>query len=192
MLSSIFRKFFAGLTAFFWADKKRLFLGLLASFWSVQHIACAYGTDEPCEGACSDPAMQCTPVFDVSMMSGNGYSDCEKTVKENIDQYEYCNTVCASEKAQNVQTTRIDNLNLDLAYCDRQDAGTAPACDENRIGQVAEWLRHAANSCDMKHLKAEGSLTGYKCKNGETVSVEEGERRIEAYKKDAGVDSVRY
>lgn len=62
---SLISKIFAGLTAFLWADKKRLFLGLFASFWAIQHVACAYGCGSAtCADGNDDPALKCHPVYD--------------------------------------------------------------------------------------------------------------------------------
>lgn len=63
---SLISKIFAGLTAFLWADKKRLFLGLFASFWAIQQTACTYGCSGQCPEETCDPALRCSPVYDSS------------------------------------------------------------------------------------------------------------------------------
>lgn len=46
MIRIFFRKFMAVMTAIFWTEKSKFFSSILACFWSVQHIACAYGTED--------------------------------------------------------------------------------------------------------------------------------------------------
>lgn len=68
---SLISKIFAGLTAFLWADKKRLFLGLFASFWAIQQTACTYGCGSAnCADETVDPSLVCHPVYDMIKNDG--------------------------------------------------------------------------------------------------------------------------
>jgi len=44
----------SAVTAVFWADKSKVFSGILACFWSVQHIACTYGPPDDCSDECAN------------------------------------------------------------------------------------------------------------------------------------------
>lgn len=183
MFDSILKKFFAGLTAFLWADKKRLFLGFFASLWSVQHIACAYGTDEPCEGPCADPSLYCTPVFDVEKLSGNEYSECEQELADTLKFLSDCNESCAKEKFYN-QSKREDSFfENEQMYCN--DPSPYEGCGDYSVNGKMNNVYSVINNCPMDHIKAEGAMTSYKCGDGEIVSIEEGERRLNSWKNKA-------
>ena len=68
MIRTIIRKLMAFVTAIFWTDKSKVFSGVLACFWSVQHIACAYGTDDGLE--CDDDCLY-DPVVDTVATLGD-------------------------------------------------------------------------------------------------------------------------
>ena len=61
-IRNIARKTMSALTAVFWADKSKVFSGILACFWSVQHIACTYGPPDDCTDDCQEANYE--PVVD--------------------------------------------------------------------------------------------------------------------------------
>lgn len=181
MFGSFIRKVFVGLTALFWADKKRLFLSLFTSIWAVQHIACAYGTDEPCEN-CIDPSLDCSPIFDVSKLSGEGYSGSEAALAEDLKFLAACDSVCSSGAAANQGFTSESRIGTLQYYCSlAPDSASVHACTASVISNKNSEVDDLFENGDMSHIRDEGALAAYQCANGETVSVEEGERRSAQY-----------
>ena len=91
-----------------------------------------------------DYSNDCDPVFDTEKFTNENYTDCEKQIVEQ------------ALIAKDLQ----DNLG-------KRDDATLEAWNEvrQRIGKIAE-------TCDMKNLEAEGSLTSYYCSDGRTINVQ--------------------
>lgn len=170
MVGKYLRKVFAAFTALFWADKSRLLLGVFASFWAVQHIACAYGPDEPlCEEDCYDPEWNCTPIFDVSKISREGYDACENTLADLVGYMEACKNpydsvpmVSGSAGFGIMESAFVDGKPVDCSY-DTQNSSMA-LIDDYTL------------TCSTTHMEAEAAFTGYQC-GLNYVSVEEGNLR---------------
>ena len=91
-----------------------------------------------------DYSNDCDPVFDTEKFTNENYTDCEKQIVEQ------------ALIAKDLQ----DNLG-------KRDDATLEAWNEvrQRIGKIVE-------TCDMKNLEAEGSLTSYYCSDGRTINVQ--------------------
>ena len=120
---------------------------LVLSSIAIQTIACAYGGEDVSYG---DSSTECRPEFDATKfdtgkIGTDGYTNCEEEIIEQV------------VRAQYLQ----DNFNK------RLDA-TIEAWSEalQKIDEIAE-------TCEMEHLKAEGSLTGFVCADGRTIDVDE-------------------
>lgn len=172
MFGKQLRKFFAAFTAIFWADKSKFLMSIFASFWAVQHIACAYGPDEPlCEDDCYDPAWNCTPVFDVSKMSRVGYSDCENKIADLAEYIEDC-----KNPYDDIQVVERDEFAgpgiMDSAYVE----GMPVDCSYSTQSSSMKLIDSYTLTCFVDHMRMENAFTGYMC--GDTyVSVEEGNKR---------------
>ena len=188
MIRTFFSKFLAALSALFWADKKRLFLGFLASFWAIQHIACAYGCgDDSCDENNVDPSLMCSPVFDAEKMSGQDYDECEQAIAENLTKLSECNAACADETLLNKGTIETPIFESAQLYClpDAQ-ASVYEGCGNVAVDGLLNKIYDQMVGCSMEHFKDDGTVSRYKCENGEIVSVEEGERRAERVRKEMG------
>ena len=181
MMRTFIGKVLAGIFACFWGNKKRFMCSVFAGFWAVQHIACAYGVDD--EVIKGDEWMLCSPLFDVSKMSEQDYDECEQTIADEIKMLADCNDKCADSTLLNKGVFYGSFFESEQLYC------TTPAqpshyegCAEYPVNGAFNTVSEQLEKCSMANFKAEGSLSGYKCANGEKVSVEEGERRSELAK----------
>jgi len=95
------------------------------------------------EDVYGDFSSACSPEFNVEKFTNKDYTDCEKDIVEKV------------LKAKDLQ----DNFNK------REDATL-----EKWVG-VRQEIDKLAETCDMEHLKSEGSLTNYVCGDGKTVDV---------------------
>lgn len=142
------RKITLLLSSLCWSDCAPILLSLVA----LQHIACAYGTDEPCDdNNCYDPSLDCSPIFNYEAMTGKDYSECEQGILDTL-------------KARKLRNTN------EYGVCIK---GPCNLTYEER------WL--IRDNCPLDHIKADSALSGYQCANGENVSIDEGERRSNLY-----------
>lgn len=169
MVGKYLRKVFAAFTALFWADKSRLLLGVFASFWAVQHIACAYGSDEPiCEDDCYDPAWDCTPVFDVNRISREGYTECENKIADLVLYMEDCENPYDGEPVVETSGSGI----MDNAYVDGKLTDCSYYTQKSAMNSIDSYTQ----TCFTDHMEFEYAFVGYQC-GTEYVSVEEGNQR---------------
>ena len=156
-MKKFFRKVYLWIVAVFWSRRYTL-TSIIASSLSLQAFACTYGTpDDSSSGSFNDLVpTDCQPVFEfqtnTDAKASTNYSSCEQEI---VDQ------LTSAEKAKKKY-------------------------GENSEVFVSQWntslktARKIAETCDMKQLKADGTLKAYICE-GSTVSVEEAERiRAEA------------
>lgn len=155
-MRKILRKIYLWIGAIFWSRRYRL-TSIIASSLSLQAFACTYGTDDSCSGDFKDltPA-DCQPVFELQTNTDTkasaNYSSCEQEI---VDQL----TVAEKTKKKYGEDSEI--------FVSQWNASL-------------ETARKIAATCDMKQLKADGTLKAYICE-GQTVSIEEAERiRAEA------------
>ncbi len=178
-MRNLFRKIFLWLGAFFWSKRFRI-TSIIASSFALQAIACAYGTDEPCEKDCYDPSLDCKPMYNTEKFSGKDYSECEQSLAELLKYMSECN---GSNPCKNLKAEPEDWLitaTQPTWVC--QDEKPADCTHETlnakqMFADSIEWV------CSLDHLKSDSSLVGYRCGNSyETVSVEEGEKRRQEFK----------
>ena len=81
---------------------------------------------------------ECRPAFNVEKFTNEGYTDCEKQIVEQV---------LIAEDLQNNFNKR-DDATLD-----------AWSAAVQKVDKLAE-------TCEMEHLKAEGSLNGFVCEDG--------------------------
>ena len=169
MFGKQLRKFFAAATAIFWVDKSKFLMSVFACFWAVQHIACAYGTDESSEDDYYDSEWNCTPIFDVSKISREGYDACENTLADLVEYMEACKNphdsvpmVSGPAGSGLMESAFVDGKPVDCSY-DTQNSSMA-LIDDYTL------------TCSTTHMKAEAAFTGYQC-GLYYVSVEEGNLR---------------
>lgn len=143
-MRKLIRKITLLLSSLCWSDCAPILL----SFTALQHIACAYGTDEPCEENCYDPALDCVPEINYDAMTGKDYSECEHDILDTI------------------KARRLRNIN---------EYGV---CFKSPCSITYEEQCQIRENCPLDHIKADSALSGYRCQNSEFVSVEEGERRL--------------
>ena len=174
MIASYFRKILCTLTALFWLDRRKILAGFVTTFWAVQHIACAYGTDEPCHD-CPDHSLYCTPTFNKENFSRKDYSECELALADSMEYIRACETPCkntertfspAEDGSVVIQKVCADQKPDDCSYDTRQNKKA--------------FIDSLVTQCSLDHMKSDSSLTGYHCLSGENVSVEEGEKRQKA------------
>ena len=56
-------------------------------------------------------------------------------------------------------------------------------CSYDVTNSKQQFVDSLESVCEMDHLKADSSLVGYRCADSqETVSVEEGEKRLQEFK----------
>jgi hypothetical protein len=181
MMRTFIGKMLAGIFACFWGNKKRFLCSVFAGFWAVQHIACAYGVDDDVPEV--DKSLMCGPIFDVSKMSGQDYDACEQAIADEIKNLADCNDKCADSTLLNKGVFYGSFFESEQLYCKTPTQPSAyEGCAENSVNGTFNTVSEQILNCPMTNLKAEGSLSGYKCGNGEIVSVEEGERRSEQAK----------
>ena len=141
------RKITLLLSSLCWSDCAPILLSLVA----LQHIACTYGTDEPCDENCYDPSLDCAPTFDYEAMTGKDYSECEQDILDTL------------------KARQLRNVN-EYGVCVKSPCGLT-------FGEQSQ----IRESCPLDHIKADSALSGYQCQNGEVVSIEEGENRLNLY-----------
>ena len=181
MMRTFIGKMLAGIFACFWGNKERFLCSVFAGFWAVQHIACAYGVDDDVPEV--DKSLMCSPIFDVSKMSGQGYDACEQTIADEIKKLADCNDKCADSTLLNKGVFYGSFFESEQLYCTTPTQPSAyEGCAEYPVNGAYNRVAEQLGKCSMANFKAEGSLSGYKCANGEKVSVEEGERRSEQAK----------
>ncbi len=151
-MSRILRKVYLWIVAVFWSRRYSL-TSIIASSLSLQAFACTYGTpDDSNSGPFQDlTPTGCQPVFELQTntdtKASTNYSNCEQEI---IDQ------LALAEKAKN-------------KYGENSDIFVS------QWNASLETSREIAETCDMKQLKADGTLKAYICE-GRTISVEEAER----------------
>ena len=156
-MKKFFRKVYLWIVAVFWSRRYTL-TSIIASSLSLQAFACTYGTpDDSSSGPFNDLVpTDCQPVFELQTntdaKASTNYSSCEQEI---VDQ------LTSAEKA-------------------KKKYGEDSEVFVSQWNTSLETARKIAETCDMKQLKADGTLKAYIC-NGQTVSVEEAERiRAEA------------
>jgi hypothetical protein len=178
MMRTFVRKVLAGIFACFWGNKKRFLCSVFTGFWAVQHIACAYGVDDDVPEV--DKSLICSPIFDVSKMSGQGYDTCEQTIADEIRMLADCNDKCADSTLLNKGVFYGSFFESEQLYCTTPEQPSHyEGCADIPVNGIFNTVSEQIANCPMTNFKAEGSLSGYKCANEEKVSVEEGERRSE-------------
>ena len=156
--------------------RKRLFLSLFASFWAIQQTACTYGCgSSDCPEDLVDPSLLCDPVFDVERLTGTDYSDCEKNLVDDLKFLSKCNEYCSDENVLSKYEREYSYFEKEQWFCN--DPSPYERCGNYVINGKMNDVGSAINVCPLDHIKADGVIVGYKCFNGESVSVEEGERR---------------
>lgn len=85
-----------------------------------------------------DPSKECRPAFNVDKFTNEGYTECEKQIVEQV--------LLATELQDNFN--KRDDATLD-----------AWAAAVQKVDELAE-------TCEMEHLQAEGSLDGFVCGDG--------------------------
>lgn len=156
-MSRILRKVYLWIVVVFWSRRYSL-TSIIASSLSLQAFACTYGTpDDSNSGPFQDlTPTGCQPVFELQTNTDAkaevAYSSCEQKI---VDQ-------------------------LTLAEKAKKKYGENSEVFVSQWNSSLEAARKIAETCDMKQLKADGTLKAYICE-GSTVSVEEAERiRAEA------------
>ena len=156
-MKKILRKVYLWIVAIFWSRRYSL-TSIIASSLSLQAFACTYGTpDDPSNGPFNDLVpTDCQPVFELQTNTDakaeSPYSSCEQKI---VDQ------LTSAEKT-------------------KKKYGEDSEVFVSQWNTSLETARKIAETCDMKQLKADGTLKAYICE-GSTVSVEEAERiRAEA------------
>ena len=178
-MRSLLRKFFLSLGALFWSKRFRI-TSVVASSFALQAFACAYGTDEPCEKDCYDPSLDCKPVYNTEKFSGKDYSECEQSLADSLKYIAGCNSSvpCKNSVAEPadwlITATQPKWVCLDEKPAD---------CSYGVTNSKQQFVDSLESDCVMDHLKADSSLVGYRCADSqETVSVEEGEKRLQEFK----------
>ena len=174
MITSYFRKIFCTLTAFFWLDRRKILAGFVTTFWAVQHIACAYGTDEPCHD-CPDDSLYCKPTFNKENFSRKDYSDCEQALADSMEYIRDCETPCKKTE-QTFSSAEDGGVVIQKVCADKKPDDCSYYTKESK----QRFIDSLVTQCSMDHMKSDSSLTGYYCLSGEHVSIEEGEKRQKA------------
>ena len=158
-MRNLFRRFSVFACTLFWNNGAKIGnpIRFIRKYWAqlvlssivIQTIACAYGGEDVYYG---DSSKECRPEFDATKfntakISNDGYTNCEKEIIEQV------------VKAQYLQ----NNFNK------RSDATI------ETWAEAQQKVEELAETCEMEHLKAEGSLTEYVCGDGKSISVEEYE-----------------
>ena len=156
-MKKFLRKVYLWVVAIFWSRRYTL-TSIIASSLSLQAFACTYGTpDDSSSGSFNDLVpTDCQPVFELQTNTDAKaeppYSSCEQEI---VDQ-------------------------LTLAEKAKKKYGEDSEVFVSQWNSSLEAARKIAETCDMKQLKADGTLKAYICE-GSTVSIEEAERiRTEA------------
>ena len=148
-MRKLFRRISVFACSIFWENGARAGnpINFIRKYWAQLLISSIAIQTIACAYGGEDPydySNDCDPVFDTEKFTNENYTDCEKQIVEQ------------ALIAKDLQ----DNLG-------KRDDATLEAWNEvrQRIGKIAE-------TCDMKNLEAEGSLTSYYCSDGRTINVQ--------------------
>ena len=148
-MRKLFRRISVFACSIFWENGARAGnpINFIRKYWAQLLISSIAIQTIACAYGGEDPydySNDCDPVFDTEKFTNENYTDCEKQIVEQ------------ALIAKDLQ----DNLG-------KRDDATLEAWNEvrQRIGKIAE-------TCDMKNLEAEGSLTSYYCSDSRTINVQ--------------------
>lgn len=148
-MRKLFRRISVFACSIFWENGARAGnpINFIRKYWAQLLISSIAIQTIACAYGGEDPydySNDCDPVFDTEKFTNENYTDCEKQIVEQ------------ALIAKDLQ----DNQG-------KRDDATLEAWNEvrQRIGKIAE-------TCDMKNLEAEGSLTSYYCSDGRTINVQ--------------------
>ena len=148
-MRKLFRRISVFACSIFWENGARAGnpINFIRKYWAQLLISSIAIQTIACAYGGEDPydySNDCDPVFDTEKFTNENYTDCEKQIVEQ------------ALIAKDLQ----DNLG-------KHDDATLEAWNEvrQRIGKIVE-------TCDMKNLEAEGSLTSYYCSDGRTINVQ--------------------
>jgi hypothetical protein len=153
-MRNLFRRITVFICSFFWSNKIRPCnpIRFIRKYWAQLALSSIAIQAIACayggEDGYGGQIYLCKPLFTLQKKSDKSYSNCEQDI---VDQLVI---------AKDIQ----DNFN-------KSSSATIEAWNE----AIAN-AREIAVTCDMKHLKADSTLTSYICPDGRTRTVEEGEQ----------------
>ena len=143
-MRNLIRHFSVFACSFFWNNGAKICnpLKIIRKYWAQLLLSSIAIQTIACAYGGEDPYGEypepCRPEFDSGKFTHAGYTECEERIVEQV---------LLMEDLQN-------NINK------REDA-TPEAWNQVRIR-----INELSQTCDMNHLKAEGSLSGYVCGDG--------------------------
>jgi hypothetical protein len=148
-MRNLFRRISVFVCSLFWSNNAQIGnpFKFIRKYWAQLLLSSVAIQMIACAYGGEDPydySYDCDPVFDVEKFKNEGYTDCEKQIVE--------------------QALIAHDLQVNLGK--REDA-TLETWSETR-----RKIREIAETCDMKNLQAEGSLTSYYCSDGRTLNAD--------------------